>query len=80
MMNKKARLAAPFVLTALLSGGAALADAPKKLPKAEYPDHVQRAANGICTEYWSAACPPGAHCNPGPPHAVECPPEPPKKK
>ena len=90
MITRKTRLAAPFVVTAVLSVGVAAGMASgvawagdRKLPKAEHPERVHRSDDGVCTEYPSTttACPPGMHCNPGPPHEVECPPERvPKKK
>ena len=81
---KRRPLALPFVITALLSPGLAGADTsvkPKdKLPKAGNVDRVHRDVDGKCWEYPdTSGCPPGAHCNPGPPREVQCPPDPPKK-
>ncbi len=74
---KKRALAAPFLFTAL-----AFADAtpPKKekLPKAPDEEHVTRREDGTCWYFRNPSCPPNVHCNPPPPHQVECPPS--KKK
>lgn len=81
---KRRPLALPFVFTAMLSPGLALADASPpnkpKLPRAVHPERVHKNPDGTCVEYPDTSCPPGVHCNPGPPRDVECPPEPPKKK
>jgi hypothetical protein len=89
---KKRHLAAPFVLTALLSPAFADNTPPtrnpppqnpppqtKKLPKAPEGGNVIRHDDGTCWYHEPEHCPPGARCNPPPPHEVECPP-PPKKK
>jgi hypothetical protein len=80
---KRRPLSLPFVLTAVLSPGVLLADTSTKpkLPKSEHPERVRKNPDGTCTEMPEmGSCPPGAHCNPGPPRDVQCPPETPKKK
>jgi hypothetical protein len=83
-------LALPFVFTAMLSPAVAFGDAApptnkpptknpppvKKLPKADNPDNVFKEPDGTCWQHSGGGhCPPGAHCNPPPPHQVECPPD-----
>ncbi len=84
-MKKRRALAMPFLITTMLSPGFALADdtpppVKKKLPKSQHPDRISRHPDGTCWEMPSMECPPNVHCNPGPPHEVQCPPETDKKK
>ena len=79
---KKRSLAAPFVLTALMSPVFADNSPPtrnpppqkRKLPKAPNEGNVERHPDGTCWFYEPEHCPPDVHCNPPPPHEVECPP------
>jgi hypothetical protein len=82
---KKRHLAAPFVLTAMLSGPALADNTPpkqppqtKKLPKAPDRSRVRRDPDGRCFYHEPENCPEGARCNPPPPMEVECPPEKPR--
>ena len=88
---KKRLLAAPFVLTAMLSP--ALADSPPPNPNPPPPPpekpgpprkdwgQVVRRPDGTCLQLPPATrCPPNVHCNPPPPRQVECPPPPATKK
>jgi hypothetical protein len=78
---KKRPLAAPFVLTALLSP--AFADIshptrnpppqPRKLPQAPDKSRVRHDEDGTCWYRAPAHCPPNAKCNPPAPYQVECP-------
>lgn len=73
---KKRALAAPFLATVAF-GALAFADStpPKeKLPKAPDESKVTRHEDGTCWYYNPGHCPPGVHCNPPPPHQVQCPP------
>jgi hypothetical protein len=77
---KRPKLAAPFVLTALLSPAFADNSGPtrnpppqkRKLPKAPN-DNVMRHPDGTCWYRAPQHCPEGAKCNPPPPYEVECP-------
>ena len=76
---KKRLLAAPFVLTAMLSPAFGDTSTPKKnnLPAPKPGAHIEQRPDGTCWEHSDPQCPPNTKCNPPAPQQVQCPP--PKK-
>jgi hypothetical protein len=78
---KRRKLAAPFVLTALMAPAFADNSGPtrnpppqkRRLPKAPDDSRVSKHEDGTCWYHAPEHCPPGAKCNPPPPREVECP-------
>lgn len=76
------RLAAPFLMTASMAAPAGAQPAPEVKPP-KRPTEVavdggvirKDARSGMCRQYFTSKCPPGARCNPPPPRPVRCPPE-----
>jgi hypothetical protein len=74
MTRSRRALAAPFIITMALAPAVHAEDSAAKKPKAD-PSRPYDKRGGKCYQHPEEHCPPGAHCNPGPPREVECPPE-----